>query len=82
MRAQPWLATAVTGDGHPVPVLPGKLASSASTGTLRLPPPTVATRRRTDGVMAWPCGVENPGPRAEHVGVESSHLGLGLNALA
>ncbi len=35
MLAQPWLATASEGDGHPVLVFPGMLAADGSTGPLR-----------------------------------------------
>jgi pimeloyl-ACP methyl ester carboxylesterase len=35
LLAQPWLTTAAAGDGHPVLVFPGMLASDVSTGPLR-----------------------------------------------
>lgn len=44
--------------------------------------PTTSIYSRSDGVMAWPRCVETPGPRAENIEIESSHLGLGLNPLA
>jgi hypothetical protein len=54
--AAPWLATAPRGDGHGVLVLPGLLASDASTVPLR----TFLTRRGYD-VRGWELG-RNHGP--------------------
>lgn len=51
---------------------------------LRAPPalPTTSIFSRSDGVVAWQCSVERPGPAAENIEVEASHCGLGLHALA
>ncbi|RPH43409.1 MAG: alpha/beta hydrolase [Burkholderiales bacterium] len=51
---------------------------------LRTPPPVPTTSiwSRSDGIVAWQCSVERPGPRAENIVVAASHIGLGLNPLA
>ena len=51
---------------------------------LRIPPPVPTTSifSRTDGIVAWQCSVEKPGPLHENIEVEASHLGLGFNPLA
>jgi pimeloyl-ACP methyl ester carboxylesterase len=51
---------------------------------LQLPPPvpTTSIYSRGDGVVAWQCSVEAPGPLAESIEVPSSHAGLGVNPLA
>ncbi|MBS1136188.1 MAG: hypothetical protein H6R11_142 [Proteobacteria bacterium] len=51
---------------------------------LRKPPPVPTTSifSRSDGVVAWQCSVEKDGPLTENIEVESSHLGLGLNAMS
>ncbi len=51
---------------------------------LREPPPVPTTSifSRTDGVVAWQCSVENPGPLTENIEVHGSHCGLGHNPLA
>jgi len=53
-------------------------------GPLRAPPPlpTTSIFSRSDGVVAWQCSVEKEGPQAENIEIESSHAGMGLNALA
>ncbi len=48
----------------------------------RTPPvPTTSIYTRTDGVTAWQCCVEEPGPQAENIEVSGSHCGLGANPL-
>jgi pimeloyl-ACP methyl ester carboxylesterase len=51
---------------------------------LRTPPPvpTTSIYTRTDGIVAWQCSVETPGPMAENIEVQASHIGLGVNPLA
>lgn len=53
-------------------------------GRLAMPPPlpTTAVFSRTDGICAWQCCVERPGPLSESVEVTGSHLGLTHNPLA
>ena len=50
---------------------------------IRRPPPVPSTAifSRSDAITAWQCCVQPPGPRAENVEVESSHLGYGHNPL-
>jgi len=50
---------------------------------MRQPPPVPATAifSRTDGVTAWQCCVERPGPQTESIEVVGSHCGLGWNPL-
>jgi pimeloyl-ACP methyl ester carboxylesterase len=45
------------------------------------PVPTTSIYSRSDSVVAWQHSVERPGPQAESIEVEASHLGLGLNPL-
>jgi hypothetical protein len=33
-------------------------------------------------IVAWQCSVETPGPMAENIEVQASHVGLGVNPLA
>jgi len=42
-----------------------------------LPVPTTAIYSRRDGIVAWQCCVNEPGPRAENIAVTSTHMGLG-----
>ena len=51
---------------------------------LREPPsvPCTSVYSKSDGVVAWQCSVNPPGPRVENVEVPSSHIGLGVNPLA
>lgn len=65
VAALPWLRLAPSGDGHPVLVLPGLVASDASTSLLR----AFLTRRGHD-VHGWGLG-RNYGPRP---GVEEAML--------
>ncbi len=50
----------------------------------RAPPPvpTTSIYSRTDGIVAWRCSIEPPGPRTESIDVPaSSHAGMGVNPL-
>ena len=44
--------------------------------------PTTSIYSRTDGIVAWQCSINPPGPRAENIEVQSSHCGMGMNPLA
>ena len=43
------------------------------------PVPTTSIFSRSDGVVAWRCSVEAPGPQSENIEVIASHLGLGAH---
>lgn len=43
------------------------------------PVPTTSIYSRSDGVVAWQCCVQAPGPQAESIEVVASHLGLGAH---
>jgi len=45
------------------------------------PVPSTAIYSETDGVVAWQCCLERPGPHSESVAVHGSHMGLGFNPL-
>jgi len=62
----------------------GRPQSAHSHEDLRTPPqvPTTSIYTRTDGIVAWQCSVETPGPMAENIEVQASHVGLGVNPLA
>ena len=51
---------------------------------LRTPPPvpTTSIYSRTDGIVAWRCSINPPGPLTENIEVHASHVGMGLNPLA
>lgn len=70
-----WLFERVS--GHPEP-------DEAMQAALRVAPPvpTTSIYSRTDGIVAWRCSLNPPGPLAENVEVPASHIGLGLNPLA
>ncbi len=46
------------------------------------PVPTTSIYSRSDGIVAWRCSVNEPGPLAENIEVQASHIGLGLNPIA
>lgn len=46
------------------------------------PVPTTSIYSKTDGIVAWRCSINEPGPLAENIEVHASHIGLGLNPLA
>ena len=70
-----WLFEKVS--GHPEP-------DAAMQATLRTAPPvpTTSIYSRTDGIVAWQCSLNPPGPLAENIELHASHIGLGLNPLA
>ena len=51
---------------------------------LRTPPPlpTTSIYSRSDGIVAWRCSLNEPGPLAENIEVRASHTGMGMNPLA
>lgn len=51
--------------------------------TLREPPPVPCTSiySKSDGIVAWACSVNEPGPQVENIEVPASHIGLGVNPL-
>ena len=70
-----WLFERVS--GHPKPDAPTLAAMR-----LAPPVPTTSIYSRTDGIVAWQCSLNPPGPLAENIEVHASHIGLGLNPLA
>jgi pimeloyl-ACP methyl ester carboxylesterase len=46
------------------------------------PVPTTSLYSRTDGIVAWQCSVNEPGPMAENIEVPASHTGMGVSPLA
>lgn len=70
-----WLFERVS--GHPEP-------DAAMQAALRVAPPvpTTSIYSRTDGIVAWQCSLNPPGPLAENIELHASHIGLGLNPLA
>ena len=51
---------------------------------LRRPPPvpTTSIYSRSDGIVAWRCSLNEPGPLTENIEVHASHVGMGMNPLA
>ena len=51
---------------------------------LRKPPPvpTTSIYSRSDGIVAWQCSLNEPGPEVENIEVHASHTGMGMNPLA
>jgi pimeloyl-ACP methyl ester carboxylesterase len=50
---------------------------------IRRPPPvpTTSIYSRTDGVVAWRCSLNPALPHTENIGLQASHVGMGLNPL-
>jgi pimeloyl-ACP methyl ester carboxylesterase len=46
------------------------------------PVPTTALFSRSDGIVAWPCCVQEPERLAESIEVTASHIGMGVNPCA
>lgn len=46
------------------------------------PVPTTSIYSRSDGIVAWPCSLNEAAPHTENIEVFASHVGLGLNPLA
>jgi pimeloyl-ACP methyl ester carboxylesterase len=51
---------------------------------IRKPPPvpTTSIYSRSDGIVAWRCSINAPGPLVENIEVPASHVGMGMNPLA
>lgn len=49
----------------------------------RIPPPVPCTAiySKSDGIVAWECSREEPGPQTETIGLWASHFGLAVNPL-
>lgn len=43
--------------------------------------PTSSIYSRSDGVVSWRCSVMEPGPLAENIEVQASHLGMAMNPM-
>jgi pimeloyl-ACP methyl ester carboxylesterase len=61
-----------------------KLGDADVMAEIRKPPPvpTTSIYSRTDGVVAWRCSLNDPGPLVENIEVPASHVGMGMNPLA
>ena len=61
-----------------------KAHDPAMIARLRTPPslPTTSIYSRTDGIVAWQCSLNEPGPLTENIEVHASHTGMGMNPLA
>jgi pimeloyl-ACP methyl ester carboxylesterase len=46
------------------------------------PVPTTSIYSKTDGVVAWNCSLNRPGPNVENIEVHATHVGMGMNPLA
>ncbi len=46
------------------------------------PVPTTSIYSRSDGIVAWPCSLNEEAAHTENIEVVASHVGLGLNPLA
>ena len=46
------------------------------------PVPTTSIFSRSDGVVAWQCSINEPGPLVENIEVPASHVGMGMNPVA
>jgi pimeloyl-ACP methyl ester carboxylesterase len=64
----------VSGQGAPAPSLLEEIREAP-------PVPTTSIYSRTDGVVAWRCSVNRPGPHTENVELQASHVGMGMNPL-
>ncbi len=56
----------------------------ALSARLRQPPPvpTTSIYSRSDGIVAWQCSLNEPGPQVENIEVPASHTGMGMNPVA
>ena len=44
--------------------------------------PTTSIFSRSDGIVAWHCSINPPGPLVENIEVPASHVGMGMNPTA
>jgi hypothetical protein len=43
--------------------------------------PTTSIYSRSDGIVAWPCCIQNDNPHTENIEVHASHVGMGMNPM-
>lgn len=43
------------------------------------PVPTTSIYSRSDGIVAWPCSIQDISPQTENIEVHASHIGMGTN---
>ena len=62
----------------------GRVGEPRLMDQIRKPPPlpTTSIYSRTDGIVAWRCSINEPGPLVENIEVHASHVGMGMNPLA
>ena len=62
----------------------GRVGEPRLMAQIRNPPPlpTTSIYSRTDGIVAWRCSINDPGPLVENIEVHASHVGMGMNPLA
>lgn len=62
----------------------GKVDDPQMQAQLRVPPPlpTTSIYSKTDGIVAWQCSINEPGPLVENIEIVASHFGMGLNPIA
>jgi pimeloyl-ACP methyl ester carboxylesterase len=44
--------------------------------------PTTSVFSKSDGIVAWPCSLNDSAPHTENIEVPASHVGMGMNPLA
>ena len=44
--------------------------------------PTTSLYSKSDGIVAWQCSLNEPGPLTENIEIQASHFGMGLNPTA
>jgi pimeloyl-ACP methyl ester carboxylesterase len=61
-----------------------KIGDGSVMEEIRKPPPvpTTSIYSRSDGIVAWRCSINAPGPLVENIEVPASHVGMGMNPLA
>ena len=61
-----------------------KTGEARELARVRKPPPlpTTSIYSRSDGVVAWRCSIDDPGPLVENIEVPASHIGMGANPIA
>jgi pimeloyl-ACP methyl ester carboxylesterase len=59
------------------------LGDGSMMAQMRMPPPlpTTSIYSRSDGIVAWRCSINEPGPLTENIEVPASHIGMGANPL-
>jgi pimeloyl-ACP methyl ester carboxylesterase len=61
-----------------------RVLDPALVAQIRQPPgcPTTSIFSKTDGIVAWPCSLNEDAPHTENIEVQASHVGMGMNPLA